>query len=543
MNQVLHFFRKDLRLSRWPLLFLVIEALGIMLWYSMLPLEKRMDQIVVLPLWRYTIWAACFIYIGGLTQRDAPFREGAFFRTRPVALSTVLRSKCLSALIFIVLFAMIESLSLFMLGLKLSALDFLLIFAEEILVLSALGAVSMAMAIRQETVSKYFSSVALWGGILFLAWIAFTWGENSYLKQQEKPEWSYTLEYLKTSRLLMAQVVTLTGAVIGILLFIRSGRRETITQSLAITAFSAVATWCFWPLNFVKAFAPPHREAPKNEWPDLAKLKFAFEEDRNYRSIITYHGDISYNDVTYRPIYGNARLTGLTDGWRPTFDTSYKSKLTLSNGKTISSHREEWARLGSRAIIPTLGIPNPYNTDDKQSSGFQLAEFKLQDAESAMTGAHLKGTMEIPLKRPVILARIPFRQGASIQLGNQRIELTKVETSLDDINFTIIQQKPLINLRGDGFNHDGGVVDFLVIHPGRKEFLYEGGGPNRRDTSGHYAIETKEFTQPIWQADFRKHPIPPDWTDGAELLIVGDENGGSFSQAFDFPNIKLSNER
>ncbi|MEO8614691.1 MAG: hypothetical protein ABI600_06085 [Luteolibacter sp.] len=542
MNLLLHHLRKDLRLMRWPLLFLAIEALGVMLWYSMLPLEKRVAHIAVLPIWRYCIWAACFLIIGGLTQRDAPFREGAFFRTRPVALSTVLRSKCLIALFIVVMFAMIESFSVLMLGLKPSVLDFLLIFCEEVLVLSALGAASMAMAIRQETAGKYFSSVVGWGGILLISWIAFMWCKSAY-SRTEKPEWSYTLEYLQCSRLLMAQVVALAGAVIGIVLFVRSGHRETINKSLAVTALCALAVLFFWPLNFVKSFAPPHREASSNKWPDQAKLKFTFEKDRNYKSIITINGGGGYNDVTYRDVYGNARLTGLTDGWRPSFDTSYESKLTLSNGKTISSHREAWADLGAQAIIPTLGVPCPNGNGDEQSHSFELAEFKLEDAVAAMTGAHLKGTVEIPLKRPVILARIPFRQGASIQLGNQWFELTKVETNLDEINYTIIQQRPLIDLRGARYNRNGGVVDFIVLNAGRKEFLYRGDGLNRNDSAGHYSIEAKEFTAPVWSADYRKHPILSDWAAGAELLIIGDENGGSISRSFAFPNIKLSNER
>ncbi len=542
MNQVLHFFRKDLRVLRWPLLFLVIWLLGIMYWYSQLPLEKRMNHIAAPLLWRYFIWVMCFLMIGGQTQRDAPFREGAFFRTRPMGLSAVIQSKALFALLMVVLAATLTNVSILMLGLKPSVLDFLLIFTEEILVLSALSAVSIAMALRDESAGKYISTVVSLIGVILIGWIAFSWCKSTFFRT-EKPEWSYTLEYLKTSRLLMAQIVALTGSVIGIMLFVHSGRRETITKSLVITALCALATLFFWPLNFVKAFAPPHREAPRSEWPDQAKLKFTFEEDRNWKSIVSSSNSGSYNQVTYKSIDGKGRLTGLTNGWRQSLDTSYESELTLSNGKTLSSRREAWATLGARAIIPTLGIPSPYKIDERQSSAFQLADFKLQDAAGAMTGAHLKGTMEIPFKRPVILARMPFRQGSSIQLGNQRIDLTKVETNLDEITYTIVQQRPLIQLRGAWFDHDGGVVDFIVIHADRKELLYEGNASAANNTSGHYTIAKKDFTSPIWKPDYKKHPIPPDWTDGAELLVIGDENGGSLSQAFDFPNINLEDKR
>ena len=541
MNLLLHHFRKDLRFARWLILITLLASV-VILWFPSVPLEERVEQINWLSLARYGGWLMVVLTAGRLIQLDAPLREGVYLRTRPAPRSAVLLSKMVVIFVLIVPLAMIESLLLVRLDLKPGATDLLLVFAENLLALVMVCSVGMAMAIRQESAAKFNASVVGWIGIGVIGWIAFTWCRSAYFRT-EKPEWSYTLEYLKTSRLLMTQVVALAGAVIGIVLFVRSGRRETISKSLAITAVCALATLFFWPLNFVKAFAPPGRQAPKSEWPDRAKLKFTFEENRNYRSIVTYSGDCGYNDVTYRPIYGNARLTGFTNKWRTSFDTSYESELTLSNGKTISSHREAWATLGSRAIIPTLGIPSPYTTDDKQSSGFQLAEFKLQDAVGAMTGAHLKGTMQIPLKRPVILARMPFRQGASVQLGKQRIELTKVETELDEISYTIIQQRPLIKLRGDWFNHDGGVLDFIVIHTGRKEFLYRGSSSINNNSLGHYSIELKTFTEPVWRAHFEKKPIPPDWANGAELLIIGDENGGSFSQNFDFQNNNLSNER
>lgn len=540
MNLLLHHFRKDLRFARWLILITLVLAAGV-LWFPIVPLEERTEQIKWLYLSRYGIWLLVLLTAGHLIQLDAPLRESGFMRTRPAPRSTVLLSKMIAVLALLVPLAMIECLLFVLLDLKPGATTLILVFVENLLTLAVVSSIGMALAIRQESAARFNASVVVCIGIGVIGWLTFKWGQSTYFLTV-KPEWSRTLEYLKTSRLLMAQIVALTGAVIGIVIFIRSGRRETITRSLAITALCALTSLFFWPLNFVKAFAPPHRVAPRNEWPDQAKLKFAFEADRNDQSIITFNGDGGYNDVTYRPIYGNGRLTGLTDGWRPAFDTSYESELTLSNGRTLSSHREAWARLGAQVIVPMLGIPGPYGTDDKQSSGFQLAEFKLQDAVGAMTGAHLKGTMKIPIKRPVILARMPFRQRTSIQLGNQRIDLAKIETNLDEISYTIVQQRPLINLRG-AWHSDGGVVDFIVIHEGRKEFLYKGSASSRNTTSGHYAIELKDFTEPIWRQDFKKDPIPPDWTDGAELLVIGDENGGSFSQSFDFPNINLSNER
>ncbi len=541
MNLLLHHLRKDLRFAYWLIPITLLLAAGV-LWFPSVPLAERTEQIKWLYLAQYGSWLLTILTAGHLTQVDAPLREGGYLRTRPASRSTVLLSKIIAVLILIVPMAMIECLLLVLLDLKPGVTTLILVFAENLLILALMGSVGMALAIRTESAAKFNASVVVCIGIGVIGWIAFKWGQSTYFLTV-KPEWSRSLEYLKISRLFMAQIVALSGAVIGIVLFVRSGRRETITKSLVVTALCALATLFFWPLNFVKAFASPHREAPRSEWPDQEKLKFTFEENLNWKSIVSSTNSGTYNQVAYKSIDGNGRLTGLTNGWRPSLDTTYQSLLTLSNGKTIPSRREAWATLGARAIIPTLGIPSPYQIDEKQSSAFQLAEFKFQDAAGAMTGAHLKGTMKIPFKRPVILARMPFRQGSSIQLGNQRIDLTKVETNFDEITYTIVQQRPLIQLRGDWFDHDGGVVDFIVIHAGRKELLYESNASSGNNTSGHYTIALKDFTQPIWKPDFKKHPIPPDWADGAELLVIGDENGGSFSQAFDFPNINLENKR
>jgi len=547
MNHIVLFFRKDLRLMRWPILLLATEALGVMLWYSMLPIEKRVAQIAVLPFWRFVIWAACFLIIGGLTQRDAPLREGAFFRTKPVALSTVLRSKCLMALFIVVLFAAIETVSLLMLGLKPGVLDFLLIFIEELLVLSALGAVSMALAMREQTAGKYFSSVAGWGGILLVGWIAFSWFKSSYFRN-EKPDWSYDLEYLKLSRLLTAQFVLMAGAIIGILLFSHSRRRESISRSLALTTVCAIATLFCWPVNFVKIFAPALREAPKNEWPDQTKLKFAFEEQTSGRdekkSIFAFNGDSGYNDVSYRKIQANARLTGLTGGWQPGYDNSYQSVLTLSNGTVFSGNHQAWGSLGWQDLLRRLGIPCPGYTDPaKQFHQFALSEFKLEDAGGAMTGAKLKGTMQIPLKRAVVLSRLPFRKGASTRIGQQLIEISRIDCLGDRINYVVATQSALIQLRGGNFVNNLNRLEFLVVNAGRGEFLFKGSQSGRSGPAGHYSLETLTFSESIWNKGYKEMPIPPDWTAGAELLVIGDENGGSFSQDFNFVNINLSNER
>jgi hypothetical protein len=219
MNLLLHHLRKDLcLLFRWPLLLLLAQAIGVVVWYASLPPLGRADHLVVLPFWHYSIWVICFLLCGGLVQRDAPVNEGGFIRTRPGTLSTVLGAKGIAAVILLLPFALIHCLSLLMFGLRPGGLDLFLIFAEEMLMLSALGALGMAMSIRQDSLAKFLSSMVLWGGIVFVGWMTYTWSSDAYFRHN-RPEWSRDLDYLKSSRMLMAWLVALVGAVSGILLF------------------------------------------------------------------------------------------------------------------------------------------------------------------------------------------------------------------------------------------------------------------------------------------------------------------------------------
>jgi hypothetical protein len=81
-----------------------------------------------------------------------------------------------------------------------------------------------------------------------------------------------------------------------------------------------------------------------------------------------------------------------------------------------------------------------------------------------------------------------------------------------------------------------------VINAARGEYLEDNGGGESNPHSGHLSVRNLDFSKAIYPQHKRKE-IPPNWLDGAELLIVGEEHGGGFSQSFDFQNINLSNDR
>jgi hypothetical protein len=142
MNPLLHHFRKDFRHSRGFMLMTLLVAAGI-LWLPAVPPEDRAKPLIWLPLFRYGGWFMLFLTVGRLVQLDAPLRDTAWFRTRPVPLATWLGSKLLTVLALIVPMALIECAMLLLTGLRPGFTDLLLVFAEELLASGALLGVSI----------------------------------------------------------------------------------------------------------------------------------------------------------------------------------------------------------------------------------------------------------------------------------------------------------------------------------------------------------------------------------------------------------------
>ena len=541
MNLLLHHLRKDLRFARWMILITLVLAAGV-LWFPSVPLGERPDQIKWLILARYGSWLLTLLIAGHLIQLDAPLRESGFMRTRPAPRRTLLLSKAITVLILIVPLAMIECVLLILLGLKPCVANLLIIFAENLLILAMICSAGMALAIREPSAAKFNASVVAWIGVGGIAWLAFAWGKSTYFRT-EKPEWSYALENLNSSRLLMAQIVALTGAVIGIMCFTCSGRRETITRSLAVTVLCALATLFFWPGNFVEALVPARREALRNEWPDQSTLAFAFTGEVPHRSSkkILSVSNSGYNGMTYRSIRGSYRLEGLSNGWM-TAQNSYESELKLANGRVLTSRQSAWAPIPRVWILPPLGIKTSFGNPYDCPFNADLAEFNLADAADAMSGASLKGQLTIPIKRPILLKRIPLKVGLSAHVGDHLISITKVEILSDEISFNLIVQTPLNFSRGGWQKIWTDRIEYLVINTAQGEYLENSGAGESNPHSGHLAVRNLDFSQPIFPR-YEHKEIPPGWLDGAELLIVGEEYGGSFSQSFDFPNINLSDEQ
>lgn len=95
-------------------------------------------------------------------------------------------------------------------------------------------------------------------------------------------------------------------------------------------------------------------------------------------------------------------------------------------------------------------------------------------------------------------------------------------------------------LRGRWHGEPHRDIKMLAINHERGEFLKNQSRGTSNLSTTHYALIRTDHEENIWLESGRENkPIPPGWLDGAELIITGDEYGGTFTRGFRFENLKL----
>jgi hypothetical protein len=539
MNLLLHHVRKDLRHSRW-LIAITWFAAACILWLPATPVEKRVEVIEWLPFIRYGSWVLLFLTVGRIVQLDAPLRDTAFLLSRPVSSGDWLSSKLASCLIVMLPLALLQVAMILLAGMRPEFIDLLLIFAEEMLSLGVVAALAMAISARSITYSNF---ITITMGCTFTAFIVFAVYVNAaeWLTRDKQPMWSYDNEHLKLSRLLITQVTAVLGLFGGLFLCIRARRPERLAAAITGTALVAALAWFSWPVNFVKTFTRLEAAAPRSEWPDQSKIAFAFAEGSfadNDNSRVSW-GFGGYNDVRYQRIRAFARMEGLDPKWFA-YPNGYRSSLQSPVEPIANSSSTAWAGLRADVILPTVGIPFPWKLPIGIND-VEIGNFLTTDVKAAGTNATLAGEVHIPLKRPVVLARMPLKAGASARIGKRRITITSVDvTRPDRISYQVIEERPMTRLRGRWHGEPHRRIEMIAIHHERGEFLKSQSRGTSNLSTTHYALIRMDHEENIWLESGRDNqPIPPGWLDGAELIITGDEYGGTLTREFRLENLNL----
>ena len=546
MNHTLHLLSKDLKYARfWVLATWSLAAMA--LFFPLVPAENRMDVAGWLILFRYGSWVLLFLTVAHAVLLDAPAREGAFFRTLPISLPEWLGSKLLFALVLILPMALIQLVMILFMGLAPGLPDLLLLFAEDLLAHSIVAVLGLAMAARKPSHPQFYASLAIWVGILLFG-LFISSSVLELMQRTEKPQWSYSGEYLSLSQILVGSVLTIVGVLVVLVIFSRNRKISTLGMPLLGVLLVSHLVTIVWPVNFVEMMADSEAEAPRSEWPDADQIQMEFTETKSGRRNkgMFSSSNANWNGITYRTITANAELRGLPENWYA-FKNAYDSETDLSNGKVIFSSEEANGKVNERLILPGVGIPSYSDLAERSNQlGVKIAEVSLPAATGAMEDARIRGEVEIPFVRPVVLARIPLRAGESVSVGDRRYLVTSASQNGDEIRFQVLHEYPLVALRG-GFNstpHRN--ISFMVINEGQRSYQGRGASGSSGTRVGHYGIQYFDSRGEIdrdYKEELGVNPEVKGWLDGAELLIVGQENGGSITKKFDFSGISLSNAR
>lgn len=342
----------------------------------------------------------------------------------------------------------------------------------------------------------------------------------------------------------MAQFIATVGILLGLLFTKSSQYPQALHKFLEVSILSALAAWFFWPFDFVSRLTPMPAQAAIAEQPtrDSFKIKFTASDENRHDGM---YFDRSPYGLDSRPslrINALYRLNGLQDGWWPSIGNGYSSESVFKSNSPVMSHRVPSPnKLFAKTIFRKIGVMR--KSANETIHLFTLARIDMAENQDATKISSLRGRVEFSLARPVVLARQALVQGLSFPIPGQSVTITKVRSSSERIDYSLELTGIKLCLRGGDTAINLDPIQFLVINRKRNEYLEPGSMGSRSEFLGSFKFSTFDMScvvRTLSEDDSQVGVIASDWLADAELLIVGSEHGGTFSQGFEFSDIDLS---
>jgi len=541
MNLLLHHFRKDLTYIRWWIIGTWIISGSILLW-PLIPREIRATYVSLASLVSLVKYLMAWATVWNLLRLDSPRRDKAFFQTKPTSLIVLLRSKLLVILVLTVPLALLECIFVEQLGLHPGILNQILIFSETLLPLLTISFLVMVVSsynVSLNTKHRRFTGLIL---ILLFGYIAYRWLNLTLLS-----EFGIFSQTLRSSQTLAAQLIWTLGVLLGLSFLQPNQSSRSLRTAIEVSALSALAGWFFWPVDFVRRFTPETPQAPIAERPTQESFKVEFTASAKNRFDGLYFDRSPYGFDSRPSLRINARyrLRGLQDSWWPSIGNGFSSELFFKPDSPLFSHTElSPDKLFAKTIFRKIGIMR--ESAEESVHIFTLTRVDMAGKEDATKISALRGSVDFSLVRPVVLARQGLVQGRSFPISGKSITITKVKISSERIDYSLEFTGIKLALRGDDSSIRLDPIQFLAINRRHNEYLEPASIGTRLDVLGHYQCSTFDMScvlRQLAENDSQVGTIDSDWLADAELLIIGTEHGGTFSQSFDFSNIDLSRKQ
>jgi hypothetical protein len=532
MNPFLHLLAKEVGRSRlWLGLTLAAAALALAQPLMSLPADDGVSLSLMALQW---ITGALLVLASvRLVQGDVG--PSAFIATKPVRLGDNLLAKAVLIALILFLIGLLQCLHFGLLRLRLGPLDYLLLFAETVLIFGSFSFAALLLALLAGSFGRFM--------VLAIA-LATLCGAGAWVFailtppfDQTHQSW-LTQEHLRVSRMVILQAAVIASSIAALWLYAAFPASRTLKASIAAGFLLCLALRIWWPVDFVAALDDRQRIAPPAEAPDPSKISFRFDNPMGNRTPM-YEGG-SNGGVMFQNVKDFFVLDGLPPRWETGFN-GWKSVIHLTDGRDLDSDGDPTLVPDDGPSAQMVGIPAG-TPDPKQDFARPaiLAAYKESAVRDAGANVALDGTLTIPLARTVIIADLPLSPGASATWPRERVTIKSVTWSADQVDIEITEEAARLTLRGGQPRER---VEYYVVNPQRHEFLnwrQKGGGgsgyANYWASSQHLAM----FLQGRFGSGVE---LPPDWRDSARLYVAGVESGGEIHAPYHFDSLDLGNNQ
>ncbi len=250
--------------------------------------------------------------------------------------------------------------------------------------------------------------------------------------------------------------------------------------------------------------------------------------------------------VNGEPCKSYSHMFSLTGVEPPYYVTmmDYHAVITLKSGRTIQSEYNDVNGHGSIGGLDD-GVRSfmvgmvPTEPETWTGHFFEILNyFPGRHPKEDFSGASVKGSLTLEIRKAVLVKTAPFRPGVTVDFPRQRYQLDRAEYSDHTLRYDLIRTSVKSVLRGSpAFDWDE--FSMLIYNPAMRSS--NAGGGNGGDFRGGFFCEVNRFDgdSQLVIGDWRSKPMPAEWMDNAKISFFTTEPCGRITLPYEIKGVNL----
>lgn len=540
---ILHLVVKDFRHQRLTLLLVWMLA-------AALPFIARHDAGMVMfsasPVMALGLGGLllllCFVLVR-LIRLDAPGRDFHFLATRPIGWLALLVGKFIFIIVFLftpVLVARWAGIPL--LEIPMSGMDVFLYLVETAIYVSAALAVCTLFALFVRRIHTIFAALL---ATTILIVFCSVWLQGRALRDGTALPW--VDPSLQSSRLLVFCVaICLTICLVAWLRY----SRKSIVSPLSVLFVGLILSFVLktsWPWHFGRLF--PDATQRESGMPAAIRDQKALDFSPSENQSDTALTGSQFNGIRSMGLDRYVTLKGMQPPYFARIAT-YHAEATLKSGRVIHSAYEDVSGhggvggLSNNLKYDILGFPAA-KEERWDFYRFELFNYRPDEyRKEDLTGARIKGILSLEIRRAVVVKKMPFRTGASVDWYRTHYVLREAVVNPSSVDHRITSYTISSALRGDsrGFA-PWKELKWVIYHHTEREHLRLGseGSSGNEGVFSYQRNYQGSYRKDIFSSDRKKakERFSDDWIEGAEIAFIGSEPCGTICLPYEIQSVDL----